>query len=186
MAANASNVSVGKPKIGGAISVAPVGTTLPTDATTALDAAFKNLGYVSDSGLVNTKENSTGNINAWGGDSVLDYGNVTADRFKFTLIEVLNLDVLKMIYGSDNVTGDLDAGIAIAVGSQLPDEVALVVDMNLRNGALKRIVVPQCKVTGVGDITYADEEAVGYETTVSAIPVNGKYHHEYIIRPKTP
>ena len=39
-----ANVSVGKPKIAGAVYVAPLGTTLPTDAVTALATAFKGLG----------------------------------------------------------------------------------------------------------------------------------------------
>ena len=33
---NANNVTAGKPKIGGAVYRAPKGTTLPTDATSAL------------------------------------------------------------------------------------------------------------------------------------------------------
>lgn len=46
--ADAKNVSTPKPKVGGAIFSAPLGTTLPTDATTALNVAFKGLGYVSE------------------------------------------------------------------------------------------------------------------------------------------
>ena len=36
------NVTAGKPAVGGAIKSAPIGTVLPTDATTALDEAFKS------------------------------------------------------------------------------------------------------------------------------------------------
>lgn len=46
--ASASNVTAAKPKIGGAVSTAPAGTNLPTNAKTALDVAFKTLGYISD------------------------------------------------------------------------------------------------------------------------------------------
>ena len=44
---DATNVRVG---ITGGLYKAPVGSTAPTDATTALDAAFINLGYVSQEG----------------------------------------------------------------------------------------------------------------------------------------
>lgn len=184
MANDATNVSVGKPKVGGAIWCAPISSTLviPTDATTALDTAFKCLGYCSDAGLVNSRDHNTGNINAWGGDNVLDYGSIASDKFKFTLLETLNIDVLKAVYGEDNVKGDLATGISIDVGSQLPEAYVWVFELVMRNKAVKRIVVPQAAITEVGDVTYTDEDAVGYETTISATPIGGKYHHEYIVR----
>ena len=49
-----SNVSTGKPNVAGAIFCAPIGTTLPTDTTTTLDAAFKEMGYAAEDGVVNT------------------------------------------------------------------------------------------------------------------------------------
>ena len=43
---NVDNVSTGKPKITGAVYRAPLGTALPTDATTALSGAFVDMGYI--------------------------------------------------------------------------------------------------------------------------------------------
>ena len=67
----ATNVSAGKPKVGGAIFTAPVGTALPTTALESLDPAFVGLGYVSDDGLTNSTAMETEKIKAWGGDTVL-------------------------------------------------------------------------------------------------------------------
>ena len=81
---NASNVSAGKPKITGAIFVAPVGTTLPEDATSELNSAFKGMGYVSDAGVVNGTSMETTKIKAWGGATVLVIQTSKDDTFKFS------------------------------------------------------------------------------------------------------
>lgn len=39
--ANAKNVTAAKPKVGGAVHRAPLGTPLPTDAKAELDKAFE-------------------------------------------------------------------------------------------------------------------------------------------------
>lgn len=180
--ANAKNVTAAKPKVGGAVFRAPLGTTLPTDATTELDAAFKSLGYISQDGLVNSNSPSNTSESAWGGDTVLNTQGEKADTFKFTLIEATSVEVLKAVYGDANVKGDLTAGISIQSNAEENVPCSWIVEMLLKNNTKKRIVVPNAAVTEVGDITYADNSAVGYETTVSAVPdEKGQSHYEYIV-----
>ena len=184
---NATNVSAGKPKVGGAIFAAPVGTPLPTTTAEALDAAFKNLGYCSDDGLTNSTSLDVQKIKAWGGDTVLVIQSSREDTFKYKLIEIKSLEVLKHVYGADNVTGRLETGIVVKVNNSDVPEQSLVIDMILRDNTAKRIVIPSCKISEVGDIVYGDEDAVGYETTVDCTPDSaGNTHYEYILKASTP
>ena len=180
MANTVSNVATGKPKVAGAIFVAPAGSTLPTDATTALDAAFKAMGYVSEDGAVNSNSPTVEVIKAWGGDVVLTTQTEKEDTFQYTLIEVLNSEVLKYVYGPTNVTVATGGDITITANSKETPDYSIVIDMLLR-GAAKRIVVPRAHITEVGDITYKDDEAVGFEVTNTAMPdSSGNTHYEYI------
>lgn len=176
-----SNVTAGKPAVGGAIYRAPLGTTLPSNATATLDTAFSSLGYISEDGMTNSDSRDSESVKAWGGDTVLNVLTSREDTFQFTLIESLNVDVLRMVYGDTNVTGDLENGITITANSSCDTEAAYVIDMVLKNNVLKRIVIPDARVSEVGDITYKDAEATGYETTLTCMPDNeGNTHYEYI------
>ena len=186
---NASNVSVGKPKVGGSIKIAPFGTPLPTDAVSNLDPAFENLGFVSDAGLTNSNTAETESIKAWGGTTVLNVQTSKEDTFQYALIEALNPTVLKHVYGDENVSGDLTNGITIIANNNQQVEHAVVIDMILQGGYLKRIVIPNGRVSSVDTITYADNTAIAYNTTLFCAPdttENEATHYEYIQKATRP
>lgn len=183
MAQTVANVSAGKPPVAGAVSRAVAGTTLPTDATTALAAAFKSLGYCSEDGLVNSNTPTVQNIKAWGGDIVLPILEEKTDTFQLTLIESINVEVLKAVYGSSNVTGTISgsSGVTVKANGDDPADGVWAIDIVMNSKTVKRIVIPHGYITDLGDISYTDSDAIGYQITITALPdSSGNTHYEYI------
>lgn len=177
----ATNVTTGKPKISGAVFVAPGNTVAPTDATTPLSDAFTCLGYVSEDGLSNNNEMDVSAIKAWGGMIVLRSLNELNDEFSLSLIETENVDVLKTVYGSNNVTEDASGNVTVHVVAEDPEEKVWVFELALRGNRAKRIVIPSGAITTRDEITYNDSDAVAYGITISAYPdANNQTHHEYL------
>lgn len=179
---NVANVSTGKPKTAGAIFRAPIGTTLPTDATTQINSAFVDLGFVSEDGVTNNNTPDSDTIKDWGGSTVLVVQNEKTDEFTLTLLEVLNPNVLKTVYGDAHVTVDSQAGTITvqATADQLPD-ASYVIDMALKGGAMERIVIPNGSISEIGEIVYKGDEAIGFEITLNALPdASGVQHYAYI------
>lgn len=176
------NVSTGKPNVAGGIWIADAGTTLPNDATTTLGGDFTALGYVSEDGLVNSNSPESDTGKAWGGDIVITYQTEKPDTFQFTLIGSKDVDVLETVYGSANVSGTLSTGITVNANADEAEEHVWVFEIVMRDNTFKRIVVPAGKITEVGDISYTDEDIVGYELTIQAFPdSSNNTHYEYIV-----
>lgn len=184
MANTALNVSAGKPKATGGIYRAPLGTALPTDASTALSASFTSLGYIAQGGVTHSFELDTGDYRAWGGDLVLSYLNSKTHTFAFGLIEVLNKTTYETIYGASNVSGTLSTGIAVTADNDDMSEFVYVIELAMRDGAWKRIVIPDGKISAIGDVVYQDGDAVNYPVTLTAqVDASGNSHYEYIVKP---
>ena len=176
---NATNVSTGKPKVTGAVFRAPLGTTLPTDAATSLNEAFLELGYVSEDGVRNTNTAESDDVKAWGGAPVLTLQTGKPDTWKLKLIEALNPNVLRTVYGDANVT-ESGKTIHVKATTEQANDAVYVIDMILKGGAMKRVVIPIGALSEVAEIVYKDDEAIGYEITISGMEHEGATHHEYI------
>lgn len=176
----AQNVSTGKPAIGGAIHRAPLGTPLPTSVDDVLDAAFLDMGFVSEDGVTNSNTRSSESIKAWGGTTVLTSQTEYADNFQMVFIEAKNPNVLKTVFGDGNVSGDIDSGITVKANAGELDRASYVIDTIL-NGAKKRIVLPDAGISEVGDVVYVDNDVIGYDVTLAAMPDEAENtHYEYI------
>ena len=182
--ANASNVLAGKPLVGGGIFVAPKGTGRPTDATTALNVGYKGTGYVSEDGVTETVDRSTDKIRAWGGDTVKVVQSEFGVQYEFTFIETLNSEVLKTVYGGTNVTTTAATAAKgtlhkVKLNSGTLPEQQFVIDMKDGNATVRISFIGQ--ISEVGEVTYSDEEVIGYPVTVTAIPgANGDSAIKYL------
>ena len=185
MANTSTNVVAGVPLVTGGVLIGPTDATLPDDATTAVDPGFVAAGYVSSDGLTETNGRTTDKIREWGGATVKVVQTEYTVTYQLTFIESLNSDVLAAVYGDGNITttaatsstGTLQT---VAVNKATLPHKAFVFEMKDGNARI-RIVVPNGQVTEVGDITYNNGSAVGYQVTIEAFEdASGNNAYKYL------
>lgn len=171
MAQTAKNAVYSKPKAGGAVWSAPIGTKLPADATTALDTAFEAWGYVSEDGIAENGSINSNTVKAYGGSTVLTIEGGNDITYTFTPIEYANPTVQKELYGDTNVEADTDGSVKTVKLTDEPHEQRVFVfEHILSNGRVERTVLPCAQVTGIGTNTYSSTAALGPEVTVTPYP----------------
>jgi hypothetical protein len=175
-----SQVTAGKPKIGGHVWRAPLGTTLPTTAVAALDNAFIDMGYISDEGVSNADSIENNQVKAWGGTVVLNSMTSRDQAYKAAFISAMNPEVQKMVYGNTNVSGTVTTGMTVTGNSKELEESSYVIDMIAKGNVAHRIVIPSAKPTAIEDIVYNDPDAVAYGVTLGCTAdANGNTKYEY-------
>ncbi len=182
-AVNADNVVTGAPGINGGIYRAKKGTPVPTDAETALDSAFENMGYVSEDGVVNNLAKTSTDIKEWGGAVVKTVQTGMKDTYKQKFIESVNPAVLKAVYGPENVTVGDDGKIDIKANAKDTGEAVYVID-EVTGDRLHRTVIPRGTIESIGEITHKLDQPIAYDLTIACgRDSNGNTHYEYYSAP---
>lgn len=191
---SSANVTFSKPGASanksGYIWVAPLGTAIPTDATTELDAAFVGLGYLSEDGLTEPASFEPGDdIVAAGGDTVAQADPTFSKTWTGTCIESLNEDLLKVAYGSANVTvkpaSTTDGSITVKEQAGDLEHHVIVIDELLKGGRKRRNVMADATFLITGDISHVHTALVNFEFTINAYPTATQpAQTQYITIPK--
>lgn len=191
---SSANVTFSKPGTSanksGYIWVAPLGTAVPSDATTELAAAFVGLGYLSEDGLTEPASFEPGDdIVAAGGDTVAQADPTFSKTWTGTCIEALNEDLLKVAYGSTNVTvtpaGTTDGSITIKEQAGDIEHHVIVIDEMLKGGRKRRNVMADATFLITGDISHVHTALVNFEFTITAYPTaDHPAQTQYITIPK--
>lgn len=168
MALASANVGVA---VTGEVFAGATSTTAPTDTSTALNVAFKGLGYVSEDGITESRDRSTDDIKAWQNSATVR--TVITDsslKYNLTLIETTK-DVIETALGV-TVTQSVPHGTYVIVPSSTGGRKSFVIEI-VDGANIKRIYIPQGEVTELGDTTYGSGDAIGYEITITTYPDTG-------------
>lgn len=170
--ANAAGVLIGVGKFYGGVT----GTALPTNASSSLNAAFKDLGLISDAGVDMTVGQNTNEIKAWDGSTVRKVQTSHTVEFHFVMLET-NPASVAAFFGAANFD---DTTNTILVNSTMNARQEWV--MHIIDGVnIIRVVIPDGEVTGHGNVIYKNDQAIGYEITITAYAdTSGNKAYEYL------
>ena len=166
MALTAANVQVA---ITGGVYVAPTGTTAPTDESTALNAAFIELGYVSEDGITESWDDSVDDIFAWqNATNVRSALTQSVNSFSFTLIES-NGYVMEAYHRGSTMTEPTSGKYKLDVKPTVADPQSWVFQI-VDGSEIIRVYVGLGEIVERGEVMYRNGEPIGYPCTLRAYP----------------
>lgn len=152
----------------GAVAFAATTETPPTDAETPLNGDWRDVGYLSQDGVVEARDRSTNNIVGWQNSDILRVATTESSiTVQFTMVQT-NLDTLELFYGApvDPVDGSIEI-----VPRESGGRRSLVVDY-VDGDKFTRLYLPSAEVTEVEGPTLVAGDAVGYGVTVTGYPAS--------------
>ena len=162
--------------LGADVYTAPVGTTLPTNTTTALNAGFRALGLLSEDGMTESREEDVTDHWAWG--NILVRTTRAKHKRQFVVTALEDNDVVFDLVNPGSNTATVSGVVTRTV--YVPDANPQAFVFQLVDGSItKRIAIPRGEVSAVGEKTYSDTEMAMTELTIAVYPdENGLLFYE--------
>jgi hypothetical protein len=148
---------------------------LPEDTTTALDAAFKELGYASDDGVTFTKSEEVEDINVWQSQTPARRIVTSRDFAAAVPLAQWNRDTVSTAFGGGEWT---EPSVGVYQFNPPADNDPLaeyVVVIEGEDGERKdRFVIERCNVTGEVETQFVRNAPSLLPVTFSALTPDGK------------
>jgi hypothetical protein len=165
MALNDEAVRVG---VTGHVYAGPVGSILPTDVTTPLDAAFVEVGHISEDALTESLEITTELLRSW--QRPIGIRTLTTEvnwTFQFQMLETSPLN-LELYYGGAVTTAS--GGVATTAIQAWPDATPKTMIIEILDGdIITRFSLPKVEIGERGEINHVNTAGTMYDVTVNVL-----------------
>ena len=167
----------------GAVAVADVGVTPPTDARTALGSDWDDGGYVDENGISLAVTRNTTPIRDWSKSVVRNLLTEYNGAVNCNFLQVDEFSANRM-FGEDNVTvtaADRTHGVqmTVEIGSQLPPIEAFCFSMK-DGDARVRVFIPRGQFTDVNQIDFKPDAGNVIGGTIATYD-DGTGHSIYVM-----
>lgn len=167
----------------GNIYVAPIGTTLPTNATTALNVAFESLGYINEDGVQLSPNISLTDIMAW--QSAVPV-KTTVDTVTFEVTGTFlqtNTATWELFFLNETFSNNFGEA-ALTISSNPPSqEKALIIEWEDDEEDQSRLVIPRIVVANREALNLVRTGAQSVGVTFRALDNSGTLAYVYSENP---
>lgn len=177
MANDATNVRVG---LGGSkvyFDASGAGT-LPTDAVTALDAAFVDVGHIGEEGFTYAESLTTSSLVDSAGNVVRTFTTEHDVTFNFVMLETKALT--ESIYYGDAAATDSEVTLNNYDGRRGQWVVESLDGVDGVSGTIvSRFALADGQVTDKGEVNFQKDDAIGYDITLTSYISGGNKGKKY-------
>ena len=167
----------------GACACAPVGTTAPTDARSALGNGWDSSGYIGEAGLSVATTRGVQSLKDWSKSVVRNLKGDYDSTLNAPFIQIDEFSA-KRIFGESNVivtpaTREHGKQINIAIGSDLPPVESYCYSMKDENRRV-RVYVPRGQFVEVANFSFKPDEGCAFDGTLHTLD-DGTGHSIYFM-----